>query len=467
MILLLTAGIMGIALFLLAKLAKRVGVRMKGRALALSGILAAAIALGIPFVAPFLTPDYYVKLAALAIAAAVLVTAYNAYLCKKESDAADESEAAEPSESEAPEATLADRTRAAIGPDHFKWERPRKETAPEPVEDVAPAKESTPEPEPAPLVEPKPIEEPSKIVLPGPGPAPETMDEPGVIEETPEVMPDVISKNESSPQPTPPPLGEVAPQGAERVAASEIPDSTEKVSKSDTALPSPPRVCSAPPPEGEALGVSKPEEIPEPKEIPKPEQTPKVTEEPKAPEPIIEEPKVTEEPEEVPASEVTEKPEEIPAPEPTPDPMDDITAEIALLKTLDDFLDYAEAAQKQGDLLRATTAYANAVDRFVSDPYIIYLYMDLGNLLKQQARYADCVNVYHAALSIPILAENPAIAREFEKNIRYLGVVQAVLRRHHAEDTPFGNIPEAIRAEIEAADQALAAKQSASKGEQP
>ena len=286
------------------------------------------------------------------------------------------------------------------------------------------------------------------------------MDEPGVIEETPEVMPGVISKNESSPQPTPPPLGEVAPQGSERVAASEIPDSTEKVSKSDTALPSPPRVCSAPPPEGEALGVSKPEEIPKPKEIPKLEQTPKVTEEPKAPEPIIEEPKVTEEPEEVPASEVTEKPEELPAPEPTPDPMDDITAEIALLKTLDDFLDYAEAAQKQGDLLRATTAYANAVDRFVSDPYIIYLYMDLGNLLKQQARYADCVNVYHAALSIPILAENPAIAREFEKNIRYLGVVQAVLRRHHAEDTPFGDIPEAIRAEIEAADQALAAKQA-------
>ena len=90
--------------------------------------------------------------------------------------------------------------------------------------------------------------------------------------------------------------------------------------------------------------------------------------------------------------------------------------------------------------------------------------MDLGNLLKQQARYADCINVYHAALSIPILAENPAIAREFEKNIRYLEVVQAVLKRHHAEDTPFGDIPEDIRAEIETTDQALE-KKSASKDE--
>ncbi|WP_294150363.1 hypothetical protein [uncultured Selenomonas sp.] len=132
--------------------------------------------------------------------------------------------------------------------------------------------------------------------------------------------------------------------------------------------------------------------------------------------------------------------------------------------TLDDYLDYADAAQKKGDLERATTAYANAVDIYVSDPYIIYLYMDLGNLLKQQARYTDCINVYHAALSIPILAENPAIAHEFEKNIRYLEIVQAVLKRHHAEGTPFGDIPDAVRAEIEAADQALE-KKSASKDE--
>ena len=152
--------------------------------------------------------------------------------------------------------------------------------------------------------------------------------------------------------------------------------------------------------------------------------------------------------------EPTPNPEPDPEPEPEPEPAPDFST----FTTLDDYLDYANAAQKQGDLEHATTAYANAVDIYASDPYIIYLYMDLGNLLKQQARYADCINVYHAALSIPILAENPAIAREFEKNIRYLEIVQAVLKRHHAEDLPFGDIPEDIRTEIEAADQALSEK---------
>ena len=165
-------------------------------------------------------------------------------------------------------------------------------------------------------------------------------------------------------------------------------------------------------------------------------------------------------PEPAPAPNPEPKPIEKPKPKPEPEPAPDFST----FTTLDDYLDYADAAQKKGDLENATTAYANAVDIYVSDPYIIYLYMDLGNLLKQQARYADCINVYHAALSIPILAENPAIAREFEKNIRYLEVVQAVLKRHHAEDTPFGDIPEDIRAEIETTDQALE-KKSASKDE--
>ena len=84
MVLLLTAGIMGIALWGLARLARATGIRIKGKAFALAGVFAAAIALGIPAVAPFLTPDYYVKLAALAIAAALLVTIYNAHLDRKE-----------------------------------------------------------------------------------------------------------------------------------------------------------------------------------------------------------------------------------------------------------------------------------------------------------------------------------------------------------------------------------------------
>ena len=75
------------------------------------------------------------------------------------------------------------------------------------------------------------------------------------------------------PQLTPPPLGEVAPQGSERVAAGEILNPIERIQNHDTALPSaasgisdrigakrrasayPPRMRSAPPPRGEALGT--------------------------------------------------------------------------------------------------------------------------------------------------------------------------------------------------------------------
>ena len=404
MVLLLTAGIMGIALWGLARLARATGIRIKGKAFALAGVFAAAIALGIPAVAPFLTPDYYVKLAALAIAAALLVTIYNAHLYRKELRAtrdgkAEKEETAESvehteriehvehadeapvvRESTAAEAepieaiertvaeereeidepqTLAERTRAAIGPTHFKWERPRERLNTELVSEPA-----------------------SKG----------------------------IETTEALSQTTPPPLGEVpSEREAERVAPSQDSLSSRENRESPTSLPSP-TPAGPPPPAGEASAV-----------------------EPPTPEPT---------------------------PEPVPDPLDVIHAEIASLTTLDDYLGYADDAQKQGDLERATAAYASAVDVFVNDPYIIYLYMDLGNLLKQQARYADCINVYHAALSIPVLAENPAIAHEFEKNIRYLGIVQAVLRHHHAEDTPFSSIPAAIRAEIEAADQALAAKQA-------
>ncbi len=215
---------------------------------------------------------------------------------------------------------------------------------------------------------------------------------------------------------------------------------------------------------------AKPEKPPEKKKVPVQKEEPILQEEPPSqrgdgPEGRGESPVEPAKKQEETSAGATTKAEPIKQEEPIKKPEPKAPApDFSTFTTLDDYLDYADAAQKKGDLERATTAYANAVDIYVSDPYIIYLYMDLGNLLKQQARYTDCINVYHAALSIPILAENPAIAHEFEKNIRYLEIVQAVLKRHHAEGTPFGDIPDAVRAEIEAADQALE-KKSASKDE--
>ena len=150
MILLLTAGIMGITLFVLAKAAKHFGLPIKGKALALAGVLACAIACVLPFIAPFLTEGYYIKLGVLAVAAALLVTGYNAYLWKKDdkaAESADETTEGEATDAQTAEETLAARTRAAIGPQHFKWEPPD-----EPEEAAA---EPEPEPKPEPVEEPK------------------------------------------------------------------------------------------------------------------------------------------------------------------------------------------------------------------------------------------------------------------------------------------------------------------------
>ncbi|MGN0939890.1 MAG: hypothetical protein ACI4OD_10655 [Selenomonas sp.] len=417
MILLLTAGIMGITLFVLAKIAKRLGLRIKGKALALAGVLACAIACALPFVAPFLTEGYYLKLGALAVAAALLVTGYNAYLWKKDAKAAesaDETAEGESKDARTAEETLAARTRAAIGPQRFKWEPPD-----EPEEPVA-------EPEPT----PEPVEEPKE--------APQK-EEPALQAEPPSQRGDGPRERRGESPARQDDKQEVPSAGATKKAPAEVKE-------------------------------AKPEKPPEKKKVPVQKEEPILQEEPPSqrgdgPEGRGESPVEPAKKQEETSAGATTKAEPIKQEEPIKKPEPKAPApDFSTFTTLDDYLDYADAAQKKGDLERATTAYANAVDIYVSDPYIIYLYMDLGNLLKQQARYTDCINVYHAALSIPILAENPAIAREFEKNIRYLEIVQAVLKRHHAEDTPFGDIPDAVRAEIEAADQALE-KKSASKDE--
>lgn len=132
--------------------------------------------------------------------------------------------------------------------------------------------------------------------------------------------------------------------------------------------------------------------------------------------------------------------------------------DIAALTTLDAFLDYAYAAQQRGDIPRALAAYREALKRYSGDPYVPYLFIDLGNLCKQQARYADCIEVYRRGLRLPIIAENEAMAEEFRKNIRYLRIVYHILEKHQALTTPFGSIPQTYRAEIETAYQAAQAQ---------
>ena len=101
--LLMTAGIMALGLFLASRLANACGFLVKGRALALAGLLACGIAVVLPILAPFLTRDYYWKLGLLVLIAALLVTAYNARLVKKDLAAAEQAAAETPASAAPPE----------------------------------------------------------------------------------------------------------------------------------------------------------------------------------------------------------------------------------------------------------------------------------------------------------------------------------------------------------------------------
>lgn len=122
--------------------------------------------------------------------------------------------------------------------------------------------------------------------------------------------------------------------------------------------------------------------------------------------------------------------------------------QVDALDTLDSLLDFAYE-QAAHEPAAAICAYRQAIIRFPDDSYTPFLIIELGNIYKEQAAYQDAIDAYQHGLSLPIIAANDAIRQEFAKNIRYLGIVQNILSKHHVLQTPFRDIPEAIMQEIE------------------
>ena len=387
--LLMTAGIMALGLFLASRLANACGFLVKGRALALAGILACGIAVVLPILAPFLTRDYYWKLGLLVLIAALLVTAYNARLVKKDLAAAEQA-AAETPASAAPPEQMSESARQA--------EEQAGEARPDiPMSPVQPAAAAA--------------DRESDSAAPAPdAPAP--------------------------PQETAPPAADAAAQPPQ-----------EETSTADTARQAP--QTEAPPvpiaPAASTAEDSRPPQDAAPPPPPVTEEHASARHAPAAQMPDGHAPEKQ-------PSEAAAQTSEKHAPEAP------WAKDFAALTTLDAFLDYAYAAQQRGDIPRALAAYREALKRYSGDPYVPYLFIDLGNLCKQQARYADCIEVYRRGLRLPIIAENEAMAEEFHKNIRYLRIVYHILEKHQALTTPFSSIPQTYRAEIETAYQAAQAQ---------
>lgn len=434
--LLMTAGIMALGLFLVNRLANACGFLVKGRALALAGLLACGIAVVLPILAPFLTRDYYWKLGLLVLIAALLVTAYNARLVKKDLAAAEQAAAETPASATPPEQTPEQMPEAARQAEEQAGEA-RPDIPTPPVRPAAAANKESDSAAPA-LDAPAPPQAAPPVAAtappaPAPGSAPADARADSTAAQTPQE--EALPATDAAAQPPQEEAASTADTArqAPQTEAPAVPIAPAAFTKEDSRAP---RDAAPPPPPGteehasarHAPAAQMPEgHTPEKR----PPETAAQASEKHAPEKRLTEDQAPEAP---------------------------WAKDIAALTTLDAFLDYAYAAQQRGDIPRALAAYREALKRYSGDPYVPYLFIDLGNLCKQQARYADCIEVYRRGLRLPIIAENEAMAEEFRKNIRYLRIVYHILEKHQALTTPFGSIPQTYRAEIETAYQAAQAQ---------
>ena len=440
--LLMTAGIMALGLFLASRLANACGFLVKGRALALAGLLACGIAVVLPILAPFLTRDYYWKLGLLVLIAALLVTAYNARLVKKDLAAAEQAAAETSVSATPPEQTPEQMPEAARQAEEQAGEA-RPDIPTPPVRPAAAANKESDSAAPA-LDAPSPPQAAPPVAAtapPAPAPGPASADA------------RADSTAAQTPQEEALPAADAAAQPPQETALSAAePPQEEAASTADTAHQAPQTEAPTVPiaPAAFTKEDSRPPRDAAPPPPPGTEEHASARHAPAAQMPEGHTPET--------AAQASEK--HAPEKRLTEDhaPEAPWAKDIAALTTLDAFLDYAYAAQQRGDIPRALAAYREALKRYSGDPYVPYLFIDLGNLCKQQARYADCIEVYRRGLRLPIIAENEAMAEEFRKNIRYLRIVYHILEKHQALTTPFGSIPQTYRAEIETAYQAAQAQ---------
>ena len=455
--LLMTAGIMALGLFLASRLANACGFLVKGRALALAGLLACGIAVVLPILAPFLTRDYYWKLGLLVLIAALLVTAYNARLVKKDLAAAKQAAAETPASATPPEQAPEQMPEAARQAEEQAGEA-RPDIPTPPVQPAAAANKESDSAAPA-LDAPSPPQAAPPVAAtappaPAPGPASADARADSTAAQPPqeEALP-ATDAAAQPPQETALPAADAAAQPPQETALSAAePPQEEAASTADTAHQAPQTEAPTVPiaPAAFTKEDSRPPRDAAPPPPPGTEEHASARHAPAAQMPEGHTPET--------AAQASEK--HAPEKRLTEDqaPEAPWAKDIAALTTLDAFLDYAYAAQQRGDIPRALAAYREALKRYSGDPYVPYLFIDLGNLCKQQARYADCIEVYRRGLRLPIIAENEAMAEEFRKNIRYLRIVYHILEKHQALTTPFGSISQTYRAEIETAYQAAQAQ---------
>ena len=126
-----------------------------------------------------------------------------------------------------------------------------------------------------------------------------------------------------------------------------------------------------------------------------------------------------------------------------------IGLELARLRTLDDYLNYAGKKRAEGCVSAAILTYQQALGKFRDDSYLPFIVIELCNLYKDAGDYAEAASAYRSALRLSAVKRQPGMADAFRENIAYLEAVSRVLTRRRMANTPFSQIPPDCRSEIE------------------
>ena len=130
----------------------------------------------------------------------------------------------------------------------------------------------------------------------------------------------------------------------------------------------------------------------------------------------------------------------------------ELTEAVGRLRSMDDYLDYADKEARAHRSRHAVFAYKQALGIYWNDDYAPFIAINLSNTYKDMGDYEAAVDTYEAALILPAAQKNAAMQQEFHRSIDYLRRVHDILASHGIADTPFAQIPSAISAEIENAD---------------
>ena len=150
-----------------------------------------------------------------------------------------------------------------------------------------------------------------------------------------------------------------------------------------------------------------------------------------------------------PEPETEPEPEPELEPEPEAEPESDVDSELAGLSNLDDMLDYAFELKGSNNWEKALKAYEYALKEYSGDAYAPMLVIEICNIHKDNGQYQKAIDYFKEALSLPAVAESPAMIAEFEDSIAYLEATYSVLQENNQAEIPFYDIPKEYMSKIE------------------